>query len=69
MRKLSLIAGATVALAAVPAGAHHSFAMFDQAKTVTLTGSPVSIQWLSVSNPRVVTTSVSPSHVPIDSPL
>lgn len=45
MRNLSLIAGAVIVLAAVPAGAHHSFAMFDQAKTVTLIGTVTQFQW------------------------
>ncbi|OJY71166.1 MAG: hypothetical protein BGP16_11265 [Sphingobium sp. 66-54] len=35
---------ATVLVAAA-AGAHHSFAMFDQTKTVTLKGSVVEFQW------------------------
>jgi uncharacterized protein DUF6152 len=30
---------------AVPAWAHHSFAMFDQTKTVTLKGSVIEFQW------------------------
>jgi len=44
-RNLSLIAGAALALAAVPAGAHHSFAMFDQARPLTLTGTVTQFQW------------------------
>jgi hypothetical protein len=34
-----------VALAAVPAVAHHSFAMFDQTKTVVLKGTVQEFQW------------------------
>src|SRR5215467_4196032 len=40
------IAGiATLAVYAIPAVAHHSFAMFDAAKTVTLEGSVKEFQW------------------------
>jgi len=45
MRNVGWIAGAAVALAAVPAIAHHSFAMFDQTRTVTLTGTVTQFQW------------------------
>jgi len=45
MRTMGLIAGAAVAVAAVPAVAHHSFAMFDQTRTVTLTGTVTQFQW------------------------
>jgi hypothetical protein len=45
MGRGSLILGAAVALAGVPAAAHHSFAMFDQSKTVTLTGTVSAFQW------------------------
>jgi hypothetical protein len=34
-----------VCLAAVPAGAHHSMAMFDQTKTVVLNGTVKQFQW------------------------
>jgi len=44
-RNLGLITGAALALAAVPAGAHHSFAMFDQARPLTLTGTVTQFQW------------------------
>jgi hypothetical protein len=51
---------ATLAVYAVPAVAHHSFAMFDAAKTVTLEGSVKEFQWtnphawimLNVANPQ-----------------
>ena len=36
---------ALAALASAPASAHHSYAMFDTAKTVTLTGSVKEYQW------------------------
>jgi hypothetical protein len=51
MRKMSVIRGISAAVAllvvgfAVPAAAHHSFAMFDQSKTVTLTGTVTQFQW------------------------
>jgi hypothetical protein len=35
----------TCSLLAVPALAHHSFAMFDQQKTITLTGTVKEFQW------------------------
>jgi hypothetical protein len=38
-------------LAALPASAHHSFAMFDFTKTVTITGTVKEFQW---TNPHVV---------------
>ena len=52
---------ATLAIYAIPAAAHHSFAMFDAEKTVTLDGSVKEFQWtnphawimLNVANPRV----------------
>ncbi|MEO6389146.1 MAG: DUF6152 family protein [Croceibacterium sp.] len=47
MRFYLALAAAT-AMAALPGGAaqaHHSFAMFDQAKTVTLTGTVRQFQW------------------------
>jgi len=36
---------ALLAMLAVPVGAHHSFAMFDQTKTVTLKGKVTEFQW------------------------
>jgi len=36
---------AALAIPAAPAAAHHSFAMFDQAKTVTLKGKVAEFQW------------------------
>jgi len=59
--KALAIAGiATVAVYAVPAVAHHSFAMFDAAKTVVLQGAVKEFQWtnphawilLNVANPQ-----------------
>ena len=38
---LGLLAGSL----ALPVSAHHSFAMFDQSKTVTLTGTVTQFQW------------------------
>ena len=44
VKALSLCAIAALALA-VPAYAHHSFAMFDAGKTVTLTGTVKEFEW------------------------
>jgi hypothetical protein len=44
-RSWGWIAAGAIGLAGVPAGAHHSFAMFDQTKTVTLTGTVTQFQW------------------------
>jgi len=41
------IASAAVSLLAVPAAAHHSFAMFDQQKVVTLTGTVKDFEWVN----------------------
>jgi len=43
--KLPLIAAFALTLAAAPAAAHHSFAMFDQAKEVELEGVIREFQW------------------------
>jgi hypothetical protein len=40
-----LAAGGALALLAAPAAAHHSFAMFDQTKIVTLEGTVAEFQW------------------------
>jgi hypothetical protein len=45
-RKLFAAAAAVLAMTSpVPADAHHSFAMFDQTRTVTLKGQVVQFQW------------------------
>ena len=45
-KKMLALAGfAAVALAAAPAFAHHSFAMFDNTKAVTLDGAVREFQW------------------------
>ena len=44
MNRAIAVAGA-FALLAAPAGAHHSFAMFDQTKIVTLEGTVAEFQW------------------------
>jgi hypothetical protein len=45
-KKMLALAGfAAVALAAAPAFAHHSFAMFDSTKNVTLEGTIKEFQW------------------------
>ena len=41
------LAGLAGALFAVPASAHHSFAMFDAQKTLTLTGTVKEIEWIN----------------------
>ncbi len=48
-RRLGLVAAAAAlgALLAGPAGAHHSSAMFDSARTVTLAGTVRMLQWTS----------------------
>ena len=43
--KLALVIAATGLLGAAPAFAHHSFAMFDSAKSVTLNGTIKEFQW------------------------
>src|SRR5258708_12774512 len=45
VRALAVGGIATLAVYAIPAVAHHSFAMFDAAKTVTLEGSVKEFQW------------------------
>jgi Family of unknown function (DUF6152) len=45
VRALAVAAIATLAIYAIPAVAHHSFAMFDAEKTVTLEGSVKEFQW------------------------
>ena len=44
MNKLAVLLGGLVLLAA-PAAAHHSFAMFDQSKIMTLEGTVTEFQW------------------------
>jgi hypothetical protein len=39
------LAGASMLVAAAPASAHHSYAMFDREKTVTLVGTIKEFQW------------------------
>lgn len=45
MRRMTAIAGAAALLAGIPAAAHHSFAMFDQTKIMTLEGTVTEFQW------------------------
>ncbi len=49
LRRLLLLTALTAL--ALPASAHHSFAMFDFTKTVTITGTVKEFQW---TNPHVV---------------
>jgi len=44
-RTLFAFAATTLGLAALPATAHHSFAMFDQRKVMTLEGTVAEFQW------------------------
>ena len=44
-KKLIILAGAAALLAVAPASAHHSFAMFDNQKNVTLEGTVKEFQW------------------------
>ncbi len=48
MRRAAVIASVAAGVAAVPALAHHSFAMYDQTKTLTLTG--VATQFIAQAN-------------------
>jgi hypothetical protein len=52
------LAGMACALLAAPAGAHHSFAMFDVKRTVTLNGTVKEFQWISPHVWIVMTTPV-----------
>ena len=47
MLKAMGLAGVAVALFAVPADAHHSFAMFDQTKVVALEGTVTEFEWVN----------------------
>src|ERR1051325_3464118 len=46
IRRLALV-GLLVASAVMPASAHHSFAMFDRSKTITLKGTVKEFQWIN----------------------
>jgi hypothetical protein len=50
-RTVGFVLGVALMVAALPAVAHHSFAMFDFTKTVTITGTVKEFQW---ANPHVV---------------
>jgi hypothetical protein len=45
MKTLALSAGVALAMYAIPASAHHSFAMFDANQTTTLEGTVKEFQW------------------------
>jgi hypothetical protein len=47
---LRLVATTLAVLATVPVGAHHSYAMFDMDKSVTLDGTVKDVQW---TNPHI----------------
>src|SRR5438046_2627621 len=44
-KSLSLVAIAGIAICAIPAAAHHSFAMFDVEKSMTIEGTVKEFQW------------------------
>ncbi len=50
IKALALAGMAAVSLAVAPAFAHHSFAMFDDSKTMTLEGTVKEFQW---ANPHI----------------
>lgn len=50
----ALIAAAAAVAATAPASAHHSFAMFDFAKTTTIEGSVTEFQWTNPHTELVV---------------
>ena len=61
------VAGITASLFAMPALAHHSFAMFDATKTVTLNGTVKSFEW---TNPHMwLTVTVMQDGQVIEYPL
>jgi hypothetical protein len=45
MKTVALSAGVALAMYAIPASAHHSFAMFDADQTTTLEGTVKEFQW------------------------
>ncbi|MEO6340931.1 MAG: DUF6152 family protein [Caulobacteraceae bacterium] len=49
-KRIGIIAGAATLALAGPAGAHHTFAMFDLKKVVTVTGTLKDFQW---TNPHI----------------
>jgi hypothetical protein len=51
MRFIGAIILAATALASLPASAHHSFAVYDRTKTMTIKGNVKTFQW---TNPHVV---------------
>jgi hypothetical protein len=63
-----LLAGFAASLIAAPAVAHHSFAMFDASKVVTLNGTVKSFEW---TNPHMWLTVTVPQATgqPIEYPL
>jgi hypothetical protein len=63
-----LVAGCAACLIAAPAVAHHSFAMFDASKVVTLNGTVKSFEW---TNPHMWLTVTVPQATgqPIEYPL
>ena len=68
MKRTILFAGIAASLIAAPAFAHHSFAMFDASKTITLNGTVKSFEW---TNPHMWLTVTVPqaSGQPIEYPL
>jgi hypothetical protein len=59
-----LFAGIAASIIAVPAFAHHSFAMFDATKTVTMNGTVKSFEW---TNPHMwLTVTVDGTDYPLE---
>ena len=59
-----LLAGIAASLIAAPAVAHHSFAMFDATKTVTMNGTVKSFEW---TNPHMwLTVTVDGTDHPLE---
>jgi hypothetical protein len=59
-----LLAGIAASLIAAPAVAHHSFAMFDATKTVTMNGTVKSFEW---TNPHMwLTVTVDGTDYPLE---
>lgn len=68
IKRTIIFGGIAASLIAAPALAHHSFAMFDASKTVTLSGTVKSFEW---TNPHMWLTVSVPqaSGQPIEYPL
>jgi Family of unknown function (DUF6152) len=61
MRLMRNLIGAVAVVACIPALAHHSFAMFDQTKTLTIEGTVAKYEW---SNPHMHVRILVPKALP-----